>query len=109
MDNSISSRDQLLQDWKAKNYSLDEIRLELTRAGNTEEDIATIIKEYQKLQEEKRRTIGFVYMAAGAFLGFISCVLTMMDLIPAFTGVFLYGFTTLAIIIVLIGCFLVFE
>lgn len=109
MDNSISSRDQLLQDWKAKNYSLDEIRLELTRAGNTEEDIAAIIKEYQKLQEEKRRTIGFVCMAAGAFLGFISCVMTMMDLIPAFTGVFLYGFTTLAIIIVLIGCFFVFE
>jgi magnesium-transporting ATPase (P-type) len=104
-----AAQKESIRNWKEKNYTVEQIRLELTDSGLKEDEINDIIKVYQSLQYEKRRRTGFILMGLGAFLGFISCLLTMIDLIPALTGVFLYGFTSLAVIIVIYGCYLVFE
>lgn len=100
---------KLIQDWILKKYTAEQASEEMLREGYGEEDIKVMLKDYKKLQAEKRQKTGFICMAAGAFLGFLSCVLTMLHLIPALTGLFLYGLTTLAIVVVLIGCYLVFE
>lgn len=99
----------LIQVWKEKNYSVQQASEEMVRAGFREEDIEPMLKAYKKQKAESRQKAGFIWMAAGALLGFVSCVMTMLNLVPALTGFFLYGFTTLAIVVVFIGCYLVFE
>ena len=100
---------KLIQDWKEKNYSIQQASEEMLHAGYREEDIDPMLKAYKKQKAESRQKAGFIWMAAGAMLGFVSCVMTMLNLFPALTGIFLYGFTTLAIGVVFIGCYLVFE
>lgn len=100
---------KLIQGWKEKNYTVSQANEEMLQAGFREEDIEGMLKAYKKEQAESRQKIGFICMAAGAVLGFVSCVMTMLNLLPALTGLFLYGFTTMAIIVILIGCYLVFE
>jgi hypothetical protein len=48
-------------------------------------------------------------MVIGAFTGFISCVLSLINPIPELYGIFLYGLTSLAIILALIGLYLLLE
>lgn len=56
-----------------------------------------------------RQTKGFICLAAGAFLGFISCVITLINPIPELYNLVLYGLTSIAVIIIFIGLYLVFE
>ncbi len=109
MKDLISINDRRLKEWLESNCSVEQIRNELMLAGFNEDEIEQTLIAYKKYQSERRQKPGFIYMSAGAFLGFLSCVLTMMDLIPLLTGFFLYGLTTIAICVVLYGCYLVFE
>ena len=66
----------------------------------------------QKLNQSsrtKRQFNGFVLMGLGAFLGFTSCLLTVLNPFPEFYNIILYGLTTLAIAIILWGLYFVFE
>jgi predicted RND superfamily exporter protein len=57
----------------------------------------------------RRRNKGFIWTAAGAFLGFASCVLTIINPVPALYDLLLYGVTSLAILMIFVGLYLVFE
>jgi hypothetical protein len=57
----------------------------------------------------KRQTNGFICMGVGAFLGFISCMLTVINPVPALYYYILYGLTSISITIIFIGLYLVFE
>jgi len=57
----------------------------------------------------RRQAKGFICMGIGAILGFISCVMTLVNPIPALYDIILYGLTSIAIIIIFIGLYLVFE
>jgi hypothetical protein len=48
-------------------------------------------------------------MGVGGFMGLVSCVLTMIDPLPDFRGLFMYGFTSVAVTGALYGCYLVME
>jgi hypothetical protein len=48
-------------------------------------------------------------MGSGAFLGFLSCVLTLINPVPELYNLILYGLTSIAIIIIVLGLYLVFE
>ena len=39
----------------------------------------------------------------------VSCVLTMLDPLPDFRGLFMYGFTSIAVTMAFYGCYLVME
>ena len=52
---------------------------------------------------------GFLCWGVGGFLGFLSCVFTMTELLPSMNNFFLYGLTSIAILVVLYGCYLIFE
>jgi hypothetical protein len=67
------------------------------------------LKYFHKLKTERRQQQGFIWMGVGAFLGFIGCVLSMVNPLPNLFYVFLYGFSTLSIIIAFVGLYLVFE
>lgn len=64
--------------------------------------------EFQK-QQAKKQKFGFMLVTIGAFIGFISCVLTMVDAIPAMRGFFMYGLTTAAVGVAFYGLYNVFE
>ncbi len=63
----------------------------------------------KKMQQEKRQTTGFVWMGMGALLGFISCLLSILNPVPELYYWILYGLTSVAITFIFIGLYFVFE
>lgn len=75
----------------------------------------------EKLEKEKeipvhqdsggntRTSNGWKCMAIGSFIGFVGCVLTMLDIIPEARDFWMFGVTLLGVIVAFFGCFLVLE
>ncbi len=82
---------------------------ELTTLGCTAEEITLQLFAYKKLQQEKRQFSGFVCLGVGAMLGFISCVLTILNPVPDLYNVILFGLTSLSICIIILGLYFLFE
>lgn len=99
----------VIQSLVMESLSVEEAEKKLRNMGYDEISIEDFIKEYKKQKHAKRQNIGFVLVAIGALLGFISCVLTMINPIPALCDFFLYGLTSIAILIFFVGFYLVFE
>ncbi|MCG3164922.1 MAG: hypothetical protein POELPBGB_00681 [Bacteroidia bacterium] len=95
--------------WLSLNYSADQVAQEL---NNQQMDAATIeqfVKEYKKQRHAKQQFNGFICLGVGAFLGFISCVLSILNPFPEFYYAILFGFTGLAICVIMAGLYFVFE
>ena len=71
-----------IEQWINEKLDAGQLQNKLTALGWEEETIAIHIKEFKKVKYAKRRQQGFIYMAAGAFFGFISCVLALINPIP---------------------------
>lgn len=87
----------------------DAVEQELLKMGITPGHIAGYQEAIKRIRNEKRRSTGFVCMAAGAFLGFLSCVLTITHALPHMFDFIFYGLTTIAVCIVVLGLYYVFE
>lgn len=98
-----------MQQWITAQMDIKAVEEELLARGFDAATITTHLKEYRRLKNAKRLFAGFVCMGVGAFLGFISCVLTIINPIPALYSIILYGLTSLAILVILVGLYLVFE
>lgn len=99
----------LFKKWTSGNFSEETIKEELAQNGLQDQEISEIVKQFKKKQNDGRQTIGFIITSIGAFFGFLSCVFTMLDLIPEMRGFMLYGLTSIGIVLIFIGLFLVFE
>lgn len=95
--------------WKLNNSSDELIIQELTSKGYSKMEMEEIIALYKKKCADQRMTKGFILMGAGAFLGFISCVCVLLDFGPVMRDIFLYGLTSVSVIIAMAGLYLVFE
>jgi hypothetical protein len=93
----------------ALNLTPEAVKEELLRRGINTEQITGYQDEMKQIRNAKRRSTGFVCMAAGAFLGFLSCVLTITHALPHLFDFVFYGLTTLAVCIVVVGLYYVFE
>lgn len=82
---------------------------ELHRKGIDPAYIGEYQKEIKRIRYVQRRSTGFVCMAAGAFLGFLSCVLTITHALPHLFDFIFYGLTIAAVSIVVLGLYYVFE
>ena len=98
-----------IQQWIALNLDIETIREELRSHGHDDETIETHVNEFRKAKYGKRQSIGFILMGLGAFLGFISCVLSITNPIPEWYYYILYGLTSIAIAIICVGMYFVFE
>jgi hypothetical protein len=58
---------------------------------------------------ESRVANGWKLMALGSILGFIGCVLTILDIIPEWRDIWMYGLTSVGVSVAFFGCYLVFE
>ncbi len=107
---AVFSPDQeLIHKWLADKLEPAAIEQELTAGGLDAESIKAYIKEFRKVRNSKKLTTGFICMAIGAFLGFVSCVLTLANPFPELYNVILYGLTSVSILVIMLGLYFVFE
>ena len=95
--------------WINHNYDKSKIESELAKLDFTEDLVAEYLKAFNKAKTEVRQFNGFIWMAVGAFLGFVSCVLSLWNPIPELFYPILFGPTPLSILMVCYGLYLVFE
>jgi hypothetical protein len=98
-----------IQQWISTKLEPKTIEQELIAKGLDADAVAAHLAEYKRVKNAKRQTTGFICMAVGAFLGFISCVLTLVNPIPELYNLILYGLTSLAILVIFWGLYFVFE
>lgn len=90
-------------------YTAESMEQELFKMGIKAEHVAEYLKAIRKMRNAKRQTTGFLCMAAGALLGFLSCVLTITHALPGMYDFIFYGLTSFAVCIVVLGLYYVFE
>jgi hypothetical protein len=100
---------ETFQQWIITKQKPEAIEKELRKKGFDIDTINANLKEYKRLHNAKRQFTGFICMGVGAFLGFISCVLAILNPVAELHNFFLYGLTSVAVIIVFIGLYFVFE
>ena len=99
----------LFRRWQQLNFSKSLVREELRNQGLSAEEITSVLEDYARYRIARRNTMGWIMMFTGGFLGLVSCVLTMLDPLPDFRGLFMYGFTSIAVTMAFYGCYLVME
>ena len=98
-----------IQQWIDQKLELQKIEELLRLKGMAEETITVYLREYKRQRYGKQQAKGFLLTSSGAFLGFISCILTVFNPIPELFNIILFGFTSFAILLIFIGLYLVFE
>lgn len=94
---------QKVQQWLKNKLSPELIRGELVKSGHGEEQVEEYVKAFQRLKLEKQQALGFYFLLTGAFMGFVSCVLTLVNPVPALYYWILYGLTSLSILVIFVG------
>ncbi len=98
----------LLQALK-NNWETEKVSEQLFAQGHDEMSVDLLLREFKKLRNAKRQQIGFLLAGVGAFLGLLSCLLTIFNPFPELFNLILYGLTSVAIIIAFIGLYYIFE
>ena len=98
-----------IQQWISDKLSAQKIEELLQGRGLDPETISLHLKEFSKQRYEIRRSKGFVFASIGAVLGFFGCILAILNPLPELYYLGLYGFTSLAAILICIGLYFLFE
>ena len=98
-----------VQQWISDKLSMQKIEELLQVKGLDPETISVYLKEYNKQRYAIRRSKGFVYASIGAVLGFIGCILAILNPLPELYYVGLFGFTSIAAILICTGLYFLFE
>lgn len=107
---SITTIDQNeIHQWIIDRLSIEKIQELLQSKGFDAETISLHVKAFNKQRGELRRAKGFTFASAGAVLGFIGCMLAILDPMPELYYLGLYGFTSLAAILIFMGLYFLFE
>ncbi|MBL7700703.1 MAG: hypothetical protein JNM14_00515 [Ferruginibacter sp.] len=110
MEEVLQVDESICQQLLSSGLNTEGIQASLKEKGISDDDlVAAYMDTIKKMRYSKRRNMGFTFMAAGAFLGFLSCVLTISHVLPQMFDFIFYGLTTLAVCIVVLGLYYVFE
>jgi hypothetical protein len=109
MPTTLNLDQAMLHQWLAEKLDTETIREKLQMKGLDEESVSAYLREYRKKQHEKKRFIGFTCCGAGALLGFLACLLTLMADNASMGGFFLFGLTSIAVLVIFAGLYLIFE
>lgn len=107
---TIAAPDQgLLHQWLAAGLDLSDVQGKI-RSLSLEPALADQYERaYKKMRQARRQTRGFIWASLGAFAGFISCLLSIFNPIPELFNLFLYGLTSVAITMIVVGLYFLFE
>lgn len=109
MPGTASFDEGIFQQLLGSALSAKEMEDRLNAEGVDAQTIAEFLKKVKQHRLAKRQSTGFMYMAAGALTGFLSCVFAIGNVFPDFSGFILYGLTSIAVLLVMAGLYLVFE
>jgi hypothetical protein len=109
MTDSLTVDTATMQQWILAKLEPETIEQKLKENGLDAASISSHLKAFRKLKNAKKLQSGFVCMAVGALLGFISCLLTILNPFPQFYNLILFGLTSVAILVICLGMYLVFE
>jgi hypothetical protein len=99
----------LLDGWKKKNLSIEQVREELYTTGYDDQQVRQLVKAYKKLKYGGRQELGVIILIAGSLIGFLSFILSYLNLFPSFFGATLYGLISVSILMIVGGFYLIFE
>jgi len=99
----------LIQQWVAQKLDLPSVERNLSSHGYDKETILAYVREFKKARYAKRHFTGFLCLGLGAFTGFLSCVLAIINPMPHLHDFFLFGLTSIAILIIGWGLYCIFE
>jgi hypothetical protein len=106
---AITIDETICQELLSAGLTPEAVKTALESKGIQTENISIYLEAIKKMRCAKKRSNGFICMALGAFLGFMSCVLTITHALPDMFDFIFYGLTTLAVCIVVFGMYCVFE
>jgi hypothetical protein len=109
MHEAVAINTQWIQQWTLAKSTPELIEKELRDQGIDNNTISAHLKAFRKLRNEKKQFAAFACMGSGAVLGFISLVLSITNPVPEYYNFFLFGLTSMAILIVFTGLYLLFE
>lgn len=99
----------IIQQWISARLEPSAVEKELIAKGLDAETILMHLKEFKRIRNSKRQFNGFVCLGLGAFMGFISCVLSIINPVPELYNFILFGLTSVAVLIVFAGLYFLFE
>ncbi|HMU71880.1 MAG TPA: hypothetical protein PKD93_04040 [Ferruginibacter sp.] len=99
----------VIQQWIAEQLDIQRVKEKLAALGYDEETTRLHLAEFKKIKYGKRQFAGFVYLAIGAVLGFISCILTVFNPVPELYNWILFGLTSVAVLIIFLGLYYLLE
>ncbi len=101
--------DSRIKYWVDEHIPVNEIEKELSEVGFSEDEIAESIRAYKKVKNAGKHSIGITCVIIGAVMGFSSCLLAILNPVSALFDVFLYGITPIAILVLFVGLYFLFE
>lgn len=109
MSYTTSVNTDVLQQWIASGLDVQKVKEQLAGMGYDEETASLHLREFKKLKYGKRQFTGFVCLAAGAIIGFLSCLLTLINPVPGLYNWTLYGLTSVAVVLIVLGLYYLME
>jgi len=99
----------LIRSWVDAKLEPGNVEAQLKMMGFTDEKVADYLKEYKKERYAGRRMNGFLFAGLGAVIGFISCLLSIINPVPELYNLILFGLTSVAILLICLGLYFLFE
>ena len=109
MPDSMIVDSTIIQKFLVENDTVQSVNEKLLGLGFDEDAILKYVSEFKKIKSARRQARGAIYLVAGGLLGFISCVLAIVDPIPELHSWFLFGLTTPAVLLAFYGLYNIFE
>lgn len=95
--------------WMQEGLDEKQVNARLVTLNIDSEGLTNIATEYNKYRQNIRSKKGLNCILIGAILGFLSCMLTLLNVMPELRDFFLVGLTTLGISVAVYGCYCIFE
>jgi hypothetical protein len=109
MELTTTIHPSIIQQWVINNFDAEKVHHELRALGLEGEAIDLHLGEFKKQVHARRLNTGFMLSGLGAFIGFISCVLTITNPAPELYYWILYGLTSIAVCIICWGLYYILE
>ena len=94
-----------LQQWMTEKLDAEKVIERLRTLGYDEETVTANLNEFKEMYNAKKQFAGFICLGIGAFAGFLSCVISLINPIPDLFYWFLYGLTSVAIVLIFRGLY----
>ena len=106
--NNIAINNATIQSWIDNRLTIESVEQSLISNGYETDEIQDYIQQFKKIKNSNKLITGIVIMGIGAFMGFLACVIAMINPMPDIQDFFLFGLTLVAVGLMIYGMYLVF-